>query len=135
MPGTIRSIVRGEVPVIRSDGEYVRDYFYVRDAVDAYLSLAERMPAEGITGEAFNFGTETPLTVLEVVDRILTVMDARALEPVILGEATHEIPKQFLDCAKARTRMNWRPTRSFDEGLRETVTWYRQWLEDRRVVR
>ena len=135
IPGTIRSALLGERPLVRSDGTFVRDYFYVRDAVDAYLLLAERMPGDGITGEAFNFGTETPLTVLDVVDRVLAVMDKRALEPVILGEATHEIPKQFLDCAKARARMNWGPTRSFDEGLRETVTWYRQWLEDRRVVR
>ena len=135
IPGTIRSALLGERPLVRSDGTFVRDYFYVRDAVDAYLLLAERMPGDGITGEAFNFGTETPLTVLEVVDRVLTVMDARALEPVILGEATHEIPRQFLDCAKARARMDWQPTRSFEQGLRETVTWYRQWLEDRRGVR
>ncbi|MEP6999828.1 MAG: NAD-dependent epimerase/dehydratase family protein, partial [bacterium] len=76
IPGTIRSALLGERPIIRSDGTFVRDYFYVRDAVAAYLLLAERMPGDGITGEAFNFGTETPLTVLEVADRVLAAMNA-----------------------------------------------------------
>ena len=106
----------------------------MRDAVAAYLLLAERMPAEGITGEAFNFGTETPLTVLEVVDRVLAAMGKESLQPVILGEATHEIPKQFLDCTKARARMQWHPAFTFEDGLRETVAWYEQWLAARRVA-
>jgi CDP-glucose 4,6-dehydratase len=135
IPGTIRSALLDERPLIRSDGTFVRDYFYVRDAVAAYLLLAERMPADAITGEAFNFGTETPLTVLEVVDRVLAVMGKQSLEPVILGEATHEIPKQFLDCAKARARMQWRPTYTFEEGVRDAVAWYAQWLAERRVAR
>ena len=135
IPGTIRSALLGERPVVRSDGTFVRDYFYVRDAVAAYLLLAERMPGEGITGEAFNFGTETPLTVLEVVDRVLAALRAPELEPVILGEATHEIPRQFLDCAKARQRMQWRPAYRFEDGLRDTVAWYEQWLAARRPAR
>ena len=131
IPGTIRSALRDERPQIRSDGTFVRDYFYVRDAVEAYLLLGERVPAEGITGEAFNFGTETPLTVIEVVSRILTLMGKTALEPVILGQATHEIPAQYLDCAKARTRMGWQPGFSFDDGMSETIRWYEGWLSAR----
>jgi CDP-glucose 4,6-dehydratase len=132
IPGTIRSALLGERPIIRSDGTFVRDYFYVRDAVAAYLLLAERMPGAGITGEAFNFGTETPLTVLEVADRVLAAMNASHLEPVILSEATHEIPNQYLDCTKARARMHWQPSFTFDDGLLETVAWYEQWLAARR---
>ena len=128
IPGTIRSALQGERPIIRSDGTFVRDYFYVRDAVAAYLLLAEKMPSNGITGEAFNFGTETPLNVIEVVDRLMAAMGISGLEPDIRGEATHEIPAQFLDCTKARHRMNWHPTFSFDEGLAHTVEWYRDWL-------
>jgi CDP-glucose 4,6-dehydratase len=128
IPGTIRSVLRGERPVVRSDGTFVRDYFYVKDAVEAYLALAERVPGDGFTGEAFNFGTETPLSVLEVVDRLLGVMGRTDLAPVVLNEATHEIPKQYLDCAKARTRMDWRPRWRFEDALRETVDWYRAWL-------
>jgi CDP-glucose 4,6-dehydratase len=135
IPGTIRSALQGERPIIRSDGTFVRDYFYVRDAVDAYLQLAERVPGDGITGEAFNFGTETPLNVIEVVDRLMAVMGVSGLEPDIRGEATHEIPAQFLDCAKARARMDWHPRFTFEDGLRETVTWYREWLAARQPAR
>jgi CDP-glucose 4,6-dehydratase len=128
IPGTIRSVLKGERPIVRSDGTFVRDYFYVKDAVEAYLALAERVPGDGFTGEAFNFGTETPLSVIEVVDRILAAMGRTDLAPVVLAEATHEIPKQYLDCTKARTRLGWTPRRTFEEGLRETVAWYRAWL-------
>ncbi len=128
VPGTIRSLLLGERPVVRSDGTFVRDYFFVRDAVDAYLQLAERVPGEGFTGEAFNFGTETPLAVLEVVDALRRLLGRADLEPVVRGEATHEIPRQYLDCTRARTRMQWRPRYTFEEGLRETVAWYREWL-------
>lgn len=133
IPGTIRSALLDERPVIRSDGTFVRDYFYVRDAVAAYLLLGERMPADGITGEAFNFGTETPLTVMDVVNRVLAIMGKASLLPVILGEATHEIPAQYLDCSKARTRMDWSPGHSFDAGIEETVRWYEGWLAARRA--
>jgi len=128
IPGTIRSALQNEAPLIRSDGTFVRDYFYVRDAVEAYLQLAERVPGDGFTGEAFNFGTETPLSVLEVVDVLLKVMKKTKLKPKILAEATHEIPKQYLDCAKARTRLGWKPAWTFEDGLRETIEWYEGWL-------
>lgn len=128
IPGTIRSVIRGENPVIRSDGQFVRDYFYVRDAVDAYLTLAERMPEPETTGEAFNFGTETPMTVVQVVERILQHMDRPDLVPTILNEATHEIKAQYLDCTKARERLAWVPRFGFDAGLEATIAWYREHL-------
>ena len=133
IPGTIRSVLEGQRPIIRSDGTLVRDYFYVRDAVNAYLTLAERVPGDGVSGEAFNFGTETPLSVLEVAQRILAFMGRTDLEPVIQNQATHEIPKQYLDCTKARTRFGWKPAFSFDQGLKETVAWYKEWLSSRRA--
>jgi len=110
---------------VRSDGTFVRDYFYVRDAVDAYLALAERLGEPKFHGEAFNFGTEEPLNVLEIVARLQKAAGRTDLEPVILGEANHEIPRQYLDCAKAREWLDWRPKRSLDQGLSETVEWYR----------
>jgi CDP-glucose 4,6-dehydratase len=128
IPGTIRAVLRGAAPVIRSDGTFVRDYFYVRDAVNAYLQLAERLPEPGFVGESFNFGSETPLSVLEVVDRILAALGRQELRPVILNEAQHEIPRQYLDCTKARTRLGWHPDCSFEQGLAETISWYRSWL-------
>jgi CDP-glucose 4,6-dehydratase len=124
IPGTIRSALDGERPIIRSDGTFVRDYFYVRDAVGAYLSLAERIPEPSLTGQAFNFGNETPISVLELVREILRVMGREGLEPVVLNQATHEIPRQYLDCAKARRLLDWRPCHSLADGLRETIAWY-----------
>jgi CDP-glucose 4,6-dehydratase len=125
VPGTIRSALLGQRPIIRSDGKYVRDYFYVQDAVEACLHLAERLLQAEFHGEAFNFGNEMPVTVLELVKLILEVVDAQDLEPVILNEATHEIREQYLDCTKAKTQLGWRARYSLEEGLTRTAEWYR----------
>ncbi len=127
VPGTIRSVLNGERPVIRSDGKFVRDYFYVKDAVDAYLTLADRMEEEHLAGEAFNFGNERPMSVLEMVERILELMDSE-LEPVILDEASNEIQAQFLDCEKAREVLGWQPRFTVEEGLADTIEWYSDWI-------
>ena len=131
IPGTIRSALQNEHPLVRSDGSFIRDYFYVRDAVIAYLSLAERMDDAAFHGQAFNFGTETPLSVLEVVRAVLERMKKPALQPVILNEASHEITRQYLDCAKARRMMDWHPAFTFEQGLDEAIAWYGEWLARR----
>jgi CDP-glucose 4,6-dehydratase len=129
LPGTIRSIVRGERPVIRSDGKYVRDYFYVEDGAAAYMLLAERLGADrSLAGEAFNFSNEEPLTVTELVDRVRSVMDSR-LDPDIRNEARHEILAQSLSAEKARRILGWQPLFTLDEGLTRTVEWYRSYLQ------
>lgn len=128
IPGTIRSALLDERPVIRSDGSFIRDYFYVRDAVDAYLQLAEAMPADGINGSAFNFGMERPLSVLEVVDLVLALMGRSGLEPIVKNEASHEILRQYLDCSRARDVLGWTPTRTLEEGLRATIGWYEDYV-------
>lgn len=124
IPGTIRSVLQDSPPLIRSDGTLVRDYLYVRDAVAAYLLLAERLAAAGLAGQAFNFSAETPLAVLEMVQLVLRVMGRSDLSPVILNEASHEIPKQYLECSKARRLLGWQAQWTMEEGLRETVPWY-----------
>jgi CDP-glucose 4,6-dehydratase len=128
IPGAILSALRNERPLIRSDGKFIRDYFYVRNAVDAYLCLGERMADPNILGQAFNFGAGAPVSVLELVQTILTVMGKTSLHPIVLNEANHEIYKQFLDCSKARTLLNWHPMYSREEGLRETIAWYQKHL-------
>lgn len=131
IPGTIRSALQNEHPLVRSDGSFVRDYFYVRDAVNAYLLLAERMDDPAFHGQAFNFGTETPLSVLEVVRAVLDRMKKPDLAPIILNEASHEITRQYLDCTKARRMMDWHPAFTFEQGLDEAIAWYRDWLDRR----
>jgi CDP-glucose 4,6-dehydratase len=124
IPGSIRSVLRGEAPVIRSNGQYIRDYFYVRDAVESYLLLAQKTPE--FAGEAFNFGNETPISVLDLTRQILCLMGQQSLQPIILNEATHEILRQYLDCSKARRLLNWEPRFGMEQGLRETIAWYRE---------
>ena len=131
IPGTIRAVLQGERPLIRSDGTFIRDYFYVRDAVDAYLQLADRMEDPKFHGQAFNFGTETPMSVVEMVQALLARMQRTDLQPLILNEASHEIPKQYLDCTKARAFMNWRPAFTLEQGLDEAIGWYADWLRTR----
>lgn len=128
VPGTIASALRDEPPVIRSNGKFIRDYFYVMNAVDGYLKLAEKMPDDSINGQAFNFGYGEPLSVLELVDEILTIMGKTSLEPVILNEASNEIINQFLDCTKAQKLLGWQPQYDREEGLRQTIKWYEHYL-------
>ncbi len=129
VPGTIRAVLRNRRPVIRSDGQYVRDYLYVEDAAEAYTMLAETLATDrSLAGEAFNFSTETPVTVLEIAGRILTQMDSD-LEPDVRNEATNEIRQQFLSAEKARTRLHWNPRFAFDEGLERAIAWYEDFLQ------
>ncbi len=130
VPGTIRSLLRGLRPVIRSDGTPVRDYIYVEDAVSAYLVLAERLAANpALAGDAFNFSNETRLTVLELVRQITDLMGS-TLAPVVLNEAPSEIPRQYLDADKARRVLGWQPAFGLGEGLKRTIAWYRDHLHD-----
>jgi CDP-glucose 4,6-dehydratase len=125
VPGTIRSVLRGRRPIIRSDGLYVRDYIDAEDAAAATLLLAERLGADrALAGEAFNFSHERPMTVLEIVTLVLSLMSS-ALEPDIRNEATGEIRRQYLDAQKARSVLGWRPLRSLEEGLGRAIDWYR----------
>jgi CDP-glucose 4,6-dehydratase len=128
VPGTIRSILREQRPVIRSDGEFVRDYFYAEDGAAANMLLAESMASDqSLRGQAFNFSNEIQVTVLELVNRILESMGS-SLEPEIRNEATNEIRHQYLSAAKARRRLGWSPLFTLDEGLRLTIQWYKDFL-------
>jgi CDP-glucose 4,6-dehydratase len=134
VPGTIRSVLRGERPVVRSDGTHVRDYFYVDDGAAAYLLLAEKLAADpALRGEAFNFSNEIQVTVLELVEKILELMGSR-LTPDVRNEASHEIRHQSLCAAKARERLGWRPLFTLDDGLRKTVSWYSTFLATRKAA-
>jgi CDP-glucose 4,6-dehydratase len=125
VPGTIRSALRGERPVLRSDGTLIRDYLYVEDAAEAYIELAQRAHERGVAGEAWNFSNELQLTAADMARRVLATCGRHDLELDIRAEAVHEIPHQYLSAEKARTQLDWRPAHGLDEGLRRTVAWYR----------
>ena len=128
VPGTIRSIVRGERPVVRSDGNFVRDYFYIEDGAAAYMLLAERLASyAGLRGQAFNFSNESQVSVLDMVELILRKMKS-SLRPEVLSQASNEIRHQFLSAERARTMLNWRPQFTLESGLDRTLAWYREFL-------
>ncbi|HAM36688.1 MAG TPA: sugar dehydratase [Elusimicrobia bacterium] len=124
VPGTIRSLWRGERPVIRSDGSLLRDYVYVKDVVNAYLLLAENLGRRNVAGESFNFGLNKPMTVLAVVTAISRLMGLSRLKPDIRKSARGEIASQYLCAQKARRALKWRPAYELEAGLQETIAWY-----------
>lgn len=129
IPGVIQATLAGERFVIRSDGKFVRDFLYVKDAAQCYLTLGQRLAEDAaVSGEAFNFGLGLRLTVLDIVGMVLKIMNRTDLEPVIQNTASAEIREQYLDASKARTRLNWSPKYNMEDALRETVAWYEREL-------
>jgi CDP-glucose 4,6-dehydratase len=129
IPGTIRSILRGEAPIIRSNGSYIRDYIYVEDGAAAYTLLAEQLATNSsLYGQAFNFSNETQVTVLDLVTKIVKLMD-EGLEPIVQNQASNEIQHQFLDATKAKEILGWTPEFTLDRGLEKTIVWYENFLD------
>jgi CDP-glucose 4,6-dehydratase len=129
IPGTIRSILRGEAPVIRSDGTFIRDYLYVKDAARAYVVVASSV-LDGIHGDAYNFSNEVQISALDMVRNIGRLMSS-SLEPTILNEGAGEIVNQYLDAGKARRQLGWEPIYALDDALRETINWYAERMDPR----
>lgn len=128
VPGTIRSILRGEAPVIRTDGQFIRDYLYVEDGAAAYMKIVEGISqCEDLRGHAFNFSNEARVSVVELVEKIISLMGSD-LKPNILGEASNEIREQYLSSSKARKILKWKPLFDLEEGLSRTIQWYRNYL-------
>lgn len=134
VPGTIRSLVDGQRPIIRSDGTLIRDYFYIKDAVNAYVMLAEKLLTGQAAGQAYNFSNEIQMTVRELVGLICELFDGPISAPIVLNEAPNEIPHQYLSAEKARTELGWAPHHTLREGLVETIAWYKDYLSTTRVV-
>lgn len=130
VPGTIRSIINGERPIIRSDGTYVRDYIYIEDAVYAYLFLAEKMEDASIHGEAFNFSNEHQISVIDLVTKIIKLMNRKDLKYIILNEAQNEIKHQYLSARKAKEILGWKPQFTLEKGLQKTIDWYMSFFKE-----
>jgi len=129
VPGTIHSLLRSEPVVVRSDGSPVRDYLYVKDGVDAYMTVAEKFDSGAVGGEAFNFGLDSPLSVLDMVNAVIAASGAKGVVPEVRGEAANEIDAQYLSSRKARDLLQWAPRFGLEESLVETVEWYRNFLQ------
>lgn len=131
VPGTLRHAIRGERPIVRSDGKFLRDYIFVDDGAAAYLDTAEALAKNrDLTGEAFNFSNEQPLTVLALVDKILAAAGRTDLAPEVRNEASNEIREQFLDASKAKKLLGWKSRFTMDQGLAKTHAWYRAFLTE-----
>jgi CDP-glucose 4,6-dehydratase len=131
IPGVIQATLRNERFVIRSDGKYVRDFLYVEDAADAYLTLAAKLAADdSLVGEAFNFGLGLRPTMLEITEMVQDLMGRRDLRPIVQNSASAEIREQYLDAGKARQRLSWKPRYGLEQGLTRTIDWYREFLAD-----
>lgn len=132
IPGTMRDLYYNERPIIRSDGSPVRDYIYAKDAVNAYVTLAKALDRDELWGQAFNFSNEQPVTVLELVQKIISISGKENILPEILGQGKQkgEIHKQYLSSQKAKKCLNWRTKYSIEEGLQETMKWYRAFFDN-----
>jgi len=129
IPGAIRSALRGQPPVILSDGKFIRDFLYVEDAAAAHLALAKALASQPeINGEAFNITSETRWTILEMVEEILKLMGSD-LAPEVKSQNKQEIRSQYLSGEKARRVLGWAPSHSMSDGLQATIQWYRHYLE------
>lgn len=135
VPGTVRALLLGEQPVLRSDGTFVRDYLHVDDVVDAYLALADWIdatgsPADAPGGIAFNFSAEAPRTVLEIYRAVCDAFGAQ-VDPAILAQANGEIHDQFLDSSRAQAQLGWKAQVTLADGLTRAFEWYRALLVER----
>ena len=128
VPGTIRSVLSNERPVLRSDGSFTRDFIFVSDVVNAYMLLASKTTESGIQGQAFNFGLESRTSVMDMTRAVLRLMGRAEMEPNILNTAKGEIKDQSLDSGKARRLLGWSPAYNLEQGLTETIAWYRDYL-------
>ena len=128
VPGTIRDLLQGQIPIIRSNGKFLRDYVYVEDAVDAYLTMAAGVHSQNVNGEAFNFSREEPISVLDIYSTICQVTLGKYIEPIIQDKAQNEIVDQHLSSTKAREVLGWKSGFNLEIGLTETVKWYREFL-------
>lgn len=128
VPGTVRSVYYNERPLIRSDGSPKRDYLYIEDIVNAYITLAEAMIDGAHTGEVFNFGQERPITALEMVQTIIRLSNRPELTPIVQNATSNEIQNQYLSSAKAHEQLGWQPQYTFEEGLQATIDWYHNFL-------
>lgn len=132
IPDAIRSVLQNKSPVIRSDGTLIRDYIYIEDIVNAYLTLAEKLDDRKNRGQAFNFGTGIPISVLNLVKMIIDISGKSTIKPLIKGKGKlkGELDAQYLSSKKAKKMLAWSIRVSLEDGLTRTIDWYRQYFTE-----
>ncbi|BAZ32832.1 NAD-dependent epimerase/dehydratase [Cylindrospermum sp. NIES-4074] len=130
IPNTIRCLLQNQPPIIRVpiQGSFMRDFLYVQDAVNAYIAMFEGLENPKVHGEAFNFAMGGSWKVLEIVQKIQHLMNREDIEPVVIPQSHGEILHQHVSIEKAQKILGWTPRYSFNEGLRETIEWYTEFL-------
>ena len=126
IPGTIVAVLKNESPIIRSDGTPLREFIFVDDVVSAYLTLAENISRA--KGEAFNVGSDRPVQILELTNRIIDLAGSNGdIEPTIMlkSKIEHEIDAQYLSADKIHSLLDWRAEIDLDAGLNISIVWYR----------
>lgn len=126
-PSVIKAVLSNQQPVLRSDGSFIRDFFYVEDAAIGVVKLVEVMSKKPIMGEAFNFSNEKPVAVIDMVNIILKRMKSD-FTPKILNGSRNEINKQYLSARKSRDLLGWKPSFTLNQGIDRTIAWYKDYL-------
>ncbi|MSR76799.1 MAG: NAD-dependent epimerase/dehydratase family protein [Candidatus Omnitrophica bacterium] len=125
VPDAVRCLIRNKTLKIRSDGTFVRDYVYVEDIVAGYMRIAELLKKKNLSGEAFNFSYEKPLSVVHLLEEIDKLhFSSQKLNRQILNKARYEIKEQYLSAAKARRVLGWKPEFTLRSGLKKTIAWF-----------
>ena len=129
IPETIKHLLFNEEITIRSNGKFKREFFYVKDAVFAYLMLAEKISELNLCGEAFNFGSNSPVEILEVVKKIISISEVKNAIINVLDSAQAEVKDQYLSSKKAKEILGWEPKYNLERGLKETYNWYKEYFK------
>jgi len=131
MPSTfIAAALRGDVLPVHGDGTQTRSLCYVKDTVRGLFDAMER----GRTGEVYNIGRPDEFTVHEFARRVIEAAESRSTVEFIPARP-QEIQRRCPDATKARRELGWTPHTTLDQGLRDTIAWYRAAIDQIMVGR
>ena len=125
IPGVIKWLLQGEVPVLRSDGSYIRDWVYVDDVVMAYIEVGKKLYEKKVSHSSYNFSSQDNFSVDYVYRKICELIKGEYIEPSYSISSSKEIPSQYLDSSLIQEDLNVVAKVNLDEGLEKTITWYK----------
>lgn len=139
IPLTITKVMNGEKIPVYGNGLQVRDWLHVEDHIDALYEVI----SNGDSGQTYNIGGNNEKTNIDVVHMICDLLDEKKSYP-ISGQSSRELiefikdrpghdVRYAIDASKIKKDLNWKPKRTFEEGLRETVDWYFDYYKDKTI--